>query len=179
MRVWPLLPLLLSAACSQPTGSTRAEQFWTARQMATDPPQLWSIEVVPAQAGWNPVLVCADHAMRQGFARPLPAIGSAQCDPVDDDARTEGGVYTVRCDLNERRFGVSSSVTGDVSRDFVARYQVTDLAGFMPTRTRASAEAGQTRRYRKLGACPAGWTIGVRTDRDGVKLRQALVGEAR
>jgi hypothetical protein len=177
MRAWSLPALLLLAACSDP-GSTRTERFWAARQEAVDPPQLWSVEAVPAQAGWRPVLVCADRAMRQGFARPLPAVGTAQCDPVEDDARTEGGVYTVRCDLNGRRFGVSSVVTGDVTRDFVARYQVTDLAGFMATRTRAASEAVQSRRYRKLGACPAGWTIGDRTDRFGARLRQALVAEA-
>jgi hypothetical protein len=157
----------------------QSEAFWRARQAATDPLELWSVETSPSEAGWAAVRICTDSNLRKGFTHPLPAIGSQQCDPMENDASGEGDRYAVRCTLNGRTFGVSSVTSGDRARDFTVAYSVTDLAGFLAAPDQSGSEAQQTRRYRRLGACPAGWDAGDSSNRFGVKVRQQLVGEAR
>lgn len=156
----------------------QSESFWRARQVATDPLELWSVETSPAQAGWAVIRICTDSNLRKGFTRPLPAIGSQPCDPMENDAKVEGDRYAVRCTLNGRTFGVSSVTRGDRARDFTVDYSVVDLAGFLAAPDRAGSQAQQTRRYRRLGACPAGWDAGDSTNRFGARVRQQLVGEA-
>lgn len=176
MRPSPILAVLVLLGACSPAGQSRTEAILRARQQATDPLELWSVEVVPAQAGWPAVTVCTNQAIRAGFARPLPAVGALQCDPVEEDARETADFYTVRCDLGGRRFGVSAHITGDRARDFTTHYAVTDLDGFRNPVSRSGSEVEQTRRYRQLGACPAGWVAADSTDRHGVRVRQALVG---
>ena len=147
-------------------------EIWRQRQAAVDPLQLWSIEVVPAQAGWPPAQICTNAWMRTGFARPDGMVGDQSClaieDPVVDAGRT-----AFRCKLNGRTLGISSTVAGDIDRDFTAKFSVTELAGFLSGRPNSAYE--QTRHYRRLGACPSDWAVGEYTDRLGRRQKGALI----
>jgi hypothetical protein len=139
-------------------------RFWQARQAATDPLQLWSIEAVPQPAGWRPVLICTDAVLRSGFAHALPRLDGQDCRPVGDPVR-DPGRYALRCRLGDRTLGVSSSLVGDPARDFMASFSVSDLAVLGDGRE----VFRQARHYRLVGACPVGWLAGDATDRNGVR----------
>jgi hypothetical protein len=168
------VPVALWALLFKVDASTtaRTEGFLARRQAAVDPPELWSIEVVPAQPGWPAVRLCADAFMRAGFVRPEGMAGNQPCQQIGE-ALNEPGRLSFRCTLNGHVLGTSARVKGDLASDFTAVYAVTDLSGFLAGRPLSNVE--QTRRYRKLGACPAGWAVGDSTDRRGRRRGGALV----
>ncbi len=97
--------------------------------------------------------------MRIGFVRPSPAIGSKPCirngKPVE---RTDN--YAFRCDLGGQEWAVVSYWRGDRSQDFTDTISVSSLDA-------PGTAYSQTLHYRRLGACPSGWSIGESRDRQG------------
>jgi len=139
-------------------------RFWQARQAATDPLQLWSIEAVPQPAGWRPALLCTDAVLRSGFAHALPQLDGRDCRPIGDPIQ-EPGRHALRCRLGDRTLGVSSTLKGDLSKDFVATFSISDLDVIGD----GHEAYRQVRRYSLVGSCPAGWLVGDATDRHGVR----------
>lgn len=156
-----LLPL---AACGEP----RAEARFAAAQAAADPPQLWLAEALEGGRVTGAVTVCADQVMRQGFARANAEVGGQPCLPLKDGVQ-QAGLYAVRCELGGRRFGLTVNQAGDPDRDFTVRFALKALDG-------TGAEARSFRRFRRLGACPAGWGIGGLGAPGGPPSRNALSG---
>jgi hypothetical protein len=146
------------AACERTGPAT--EQYWAQQKAAAERLDLWSMEAVGT--GAPPVRVCTDVAIRAGLARPAPAVGDTPCTrlgrPVETDA-----TYAFRCELGDREWAVNSYWNRDRGRDFTVEMTVSSLDD--PRVTYA-----QTRRYRKLGACPAGWVAGDTRDRQGRRL---------
>lgn len=140
-----LLPLL---ACAEP----RAEARVAAAQMAADPPQLWLAQALDGERVSGEVMVCVDRVMRDGFARANAEVAGQPCLPFRDAVETPG-LYAVRCQLGGRTFGLTVNRTGDPERDFTIRFALKALDG-------TGDAAAQARRFRKVGACPAGWRIG-------------------
>jgi hypothetical protein len=155
-----LIGLLLLAACER--GGPSSEQRWLERKAAAEKLELWSIEAVGSKA--PPVHICADVAMRIGFVKPSPALGSAPCvllgEPVE-----RADLYTFRCQLGDDEWAVSSHWQGDRDRDFTDTYEVTSL-------DTADKTYAQTRRYRRLGRCPSGWTAGDTRDPQGRRVNR-------
>lgn len=143
-----LAPWALTACDTQ----TRERRI-AAHQQLVDPPALWRVESFDHYGHVSAVLqVCADRTVREGFGRAGPEINGRTC------VNLRGGVdsadlYAVRCQLDGRRYGVTVNKTGDPERDFTAEIAVTALDG-------SGITARQTRRFVRLGRCPAGWAIG-------------------
>ncbi|MGZ6014661.1 MAG: hypothetical protein ACXWKM_02845 [Phenylobacterium sp.] len=151
MKRLAVLPMVLLLAACQRGPSTEAQLL--ARQQAVDPPRLWLMEDADAAgavraAAW----VCADTPMMKTFAKTNAEIGGAPCnDTVAPVARP--GFSAHRCEVDGRRYAITSQAVGDLDRDFRLTVMVTPLSADLgPART--------TRHYRRLGACPAGWQVG-------------------
>lgn len=148
-RACALLTALVLAACERPPAAKAA----TAPALSPETPQLWLAEALDAEGKvTDQVQVCADTVLRQGFARANAEINGQTCAPFRD-AVDRPGLYAVRCEIAGRRFGVTVNQTGDPETDFQIRFALTTLDGTNTTAT-------QVRRYRKVGACPAGWVTG-------------------
>ena len=121
-----------------------------AAQAAVDPPALWLAQA--DDAGKQQLYVCADSVMRDGFRRANAEINGRACSPFKDGV-DRPGLYATRCELDGRRFGLTVTQDGDPQRDFTVRFALAALDG-------SGVQATQARRFRKVGACPAGWGIG-------------------
>lgn len=150
LRARALAPalFLLLPACGEP----RAEARVAAAQMEADPPQLWLAQAMEGERVTGEVLVCADRVLRDGFARANAEVGGQPCLPFKDGVERPG-LYAVRCQLGGRNFGLTVNRAGDPEADFTIRFAMKALDG-------TGAEARSVRRFRRLGACPAGWRIG-------------------
>jgi len=144
----PALALLALAACDR--SGPGAERTWAERKAAAEQLELWSIEAVGS--GVPPARICTDVAMRLGFVKPSPAVGQAPCTLIGKPVQTASN-YNFRCELGDREWAVFSYWQGDRSRDFTDAVSVSSLDP-------PSADYVQTRRFRKLGPCPAGWVAG-------------------
>lgn len=123
------------------------------RQAAVDPPQLWRAAVLDPGGGVRgSVEVCADQTVRSGFTHPLPQINGEMCLQMGK-AVDRPGLYATRCIAHGQRFSVNTGWTGDLTRDFTVTFATRPLQMEDPG-------AVQVTRYRRLGACPAGWRIG-------------------
>lgn len=138
---------------------------WEDRQRTFDPHELWSVEVLPAQAGWAPVQLCTDARARGGFLQPMPTVDGQPC-MADDKPRRHGDVVSYRCTVGAAQFANSATLAGDLQHDFTTTYRITRLGG--------GESHQQTRRYRRLGFCPPGWSVGDHTDRSGVRASGAM-----
>jgi hypothetical protein len=143
------------AACGR--GGAATERDWAERKAAAEQLELWSIEATGS--GAPPVRICTDVAMRGGFVKPSPAVGDAPCTLIGRPVQTASN-YNFRCELGFREWAVTSYWQGDRSRDFTDAVLVTSLDP-------PPGEYAQTRRFRKLGPCPAGWAAGDAFDRQG------------
>jgi hypothetical protein len=151
------LPLI--AACEN---SDKAVARFKERQRKYDPPALWSIEVIaPQKAG--PVKICADTFVREGFTRFLPNEDGKQCALLQPPTITPG-LIRMDCTLNDRTYVIQSRITGDPASAFDVDYEI----------AAEGASVRQVRRYRRIGACPAGWEIGDNTDQQGNLRRNAM-----
>lgn len=126
-----------------------------ARQQAIDPPQLWLVQVIaakppPAAA----VFVCADSALRDSFGRARAEINGQPCEDTTPPLLKERE-WVLSCRAHGRGFTVSSSTLGDLDRDFRLNFAITPLFNKASIGT-----VSQSRRFRLIGACPAGWRIG-------------------
>lgn len=157
--------LLLLAACGAPV----AQSNLTATQTALDPPELWRVETLDDSGRvTGATLVCADQTMRNGFGRADAEVEGRPCLP-HRDAVDRPNLYAVRCEIDGRRFGLTLNRSGDLRADFKAVFALTALDG-------SGAAARQVRRFRREGACPAGWIIGDQAKPDGRTGTNALAG---
>ncbi len=158
-----VLAALSLAGCYDPSATERMH----ARQLANDPYELWSVQVVGPGAPSNPVKLCTNNNVRDAFRDPRPDGGGAPC-RADKLPVIVGGQKTLRCDIDQFSFVVQSTVSGDPARAFDVAFVATPVYGDGPTWR-------QTRRYTRLGLCPAGWEVGDNTDRAGARLPNAIV----
>jgi hypothetical protein len=135
------------------------------------PPQplwLWSIAVVERGVETAPVTLCANDLIRAGFNTPLPASDGTACALMSapeigpDQAK-------MRCALGGRPFEVRAFTRGDPAKDFLVDFRMRGLDA-------ERLVLRQTRHYRLLGACPAGWIAGDTTDRQGRRRANVLNG---
>lgn len=130
---------------------------WTERQADVDPPELWRVEVVDADA--PAVRICVDSLLRTGFSTPLPEAHGMACEPLGEPIQTENG-RVQRCRIGGQTLLVGTRTKGAAS-DFAVELRVTTLGPGPET------SFVQARRYTRLGACPEGWKVGDKTDRFG------------
>jgi hypothetical protein len=154
--------LLLVAACDG-RAESRSEAFWRARRDRIEPPQLWSAQMTGPRPAGRAVMICTDRQLRNGFVRPQPEAAGQSCIGFGEVVATRSG-SVFRCRIGERRFAVYSLVQGDRSRDFTSSFTIRPLDENGP-------EYRQVVRYRRLGACPAGWDLGDATDQQGRRVR--------
>lgn len=151
----PALLLLLSAhsvlvACA-PDPSPRIR----AMQAEADPPQLWSIETGDGTG----VRLCADTLIRTGFLHQRASADADLCQPLKPPV-VKPGLVSMRCTLRGREYAVVNRAVGDPDRDMTVTFSMRSMDG-------DGLSLRQVRRYRLLGACPAGWDVGDATDRMG------------
>ncbi|MBS0363163.1 MAG: hypothetical protein JSR98_17435 [Proteobacteria bacterium] len=150
--------LIVGLAACQAAPSTSDELI--ARQKALDPPQLWLAQVL-GDGGKvkGAVFVCADGAMREGFARARAEINGHPC--VDATSpRVKPNGWRLRCTLHGRSFTESSVTVGDLQQDFLVNFSLTEQTYFGAIDPPPPQSVRQIRRYRHIGACPMGWRIG-------------------
>lgn len=152
IRRLPLFAVLILS-----TGCEVSTDRWTERQAAVDPPELWRVEVVDADA--PAVRICVDSLLRTGFSMPTPEAHGMACEPLGEPIRTEDGRLQ-RCRIGSRTLLVGTRTRGSAS-SFDIELRVATL-GPGP-----EASFIQTRRYTRLGPCPEGWKVGDQTDRSG------------
>lgn len=145
--------LLLSlAACD---GGSETETRILARQQAIDPPQFWLVQVIgDAGAATASTFVCADTSLREAFVRTRAEVNGEPCEDTTMPMLKERE-WALSCKAGARGFAVSASTLGDLDQDFRLNFALTPILD--PT---GIGTVRQTRRFRRLGACPAGWRIG-------------------
>jgi hypothetical protein len=117
------------------------------------PPQLWSIQVIEEPHPGRPIRICADDLIRSGFVIRALRLNGQPC-------VTASLKLNYLCTLAGRAFGVSTLISGDPAQRFIVRASVTDI-------DRQTTVYRRVLSFRRLGACPAGWTIGDATDQRG------------
>jgi len=130
------------------------------RQQLIEPPQLWRVDALSETGGVKAsVFVCADTSLRETFVRARAEVNGEICkDTTSPDMRENG--WALRCSADGRPFAVSASTIGDPTRDFRLDFAITELY-FAPTPGDPQpAHARQSRHFRRVGQCPAGWRIG-------------------
>ena len=142
-----LLAIPWLAGCD---GSVETAARLTVRQQAIDPPQLWLVQ--PLDPATEATLVCADTPMREGFVRTSGEIDGVPCRPTARPV-DKPGLAALRCEAEGRSYAFSTVTRGDPARDFQLTVAVTPL-------DRSLGPAQTTRRFRRIGPCPAGWRIG-------------------
>lgn len=124
-----------------------------------NPPKLWSVAVVKGGEETARVTLCASAEMRDGFERMVPLHGGKAC-ALNAQPEFLPNRVKVRCIAGDRPMLVENFTAGDPQRDFSVYMRMRSLDGGEIVRE-------QTRRYRLLGVCPAGWKAGWSTDRNG------------
>jgi hypothetical protein len=129
--------------------------------IAEPPPQLWSMQVWGEPHPGHAIKICADARLRAGFAlRSLQSAGRP--------CPTYSLSLNYKCHIDGREFGLSTLLTGDLNRDFVAHSSVTDIDAQKTVYNRAL-------RFKLLGVCPKGWPIGDATNQQGKRVVAAFV----
>jgi len=131
-----------------------------AQQTAIDPPQLWLAQVI-GEAGKvkGQVFVCADSPMREAFVRARAQVNGRPCLDATS-ARVKPNGWTLRCTVGRRVFGESAVTLGDLQKDFVVNFALTELNYAPGPPVSPLQSVRQVRRFRHIGACPSGWRIG-------------------
>ena len=154
---------LIAFALMATAGCEARTDRWTERQAAVDPPGLWRVEALGANA--QPVLICVDSFLRKGFAAPLPEVQGQPCVPLGEPVMTQEGQLR-RCKIGAETLLLRTTTKGDANA-FTIALRVTVLGA------RTEASAVQTRRYTRLGPCPEGWKVGDTTDQKGRRTNEA------
>lgn len=167
-------PVILTAAllglCACEPQQQRAAAT-AALAPGVEEPALWSIEVVAGGKAARHVDICADGAVRRGFTRPTPEVSGLPCVRTKPPLETAGS-YSARCRADGHLYTVYSGTTGDLTRDFTVDMNVTRQGSKQPTYE-------QVRRYRLIGACPAGWHIGDTAAPGDEELLDTISGKRR
>jgi len=144
------LLLLSLTACE--AGQTAQAQA-AAPQTPGGPSQLWQVDVLGA--GGKPEttqLACVDDALREQFMLTRAKVNGRACYDITPTTERSRG-WSLRCQTQGRWVTISSSATGDETHDFRLDVAMTPVFPDLGT-------MHQVRRFRRLGACPAGWRIG-------------------
>lgn len=169
----PLCVLTLCALAAGVTGCQRKTATATpdeSRPTGAAAAQLWRIEVVDGGKA-APQDICADEAVRAGFARPTPELNGQACVQVGKAVEADG-TYAVRCNIDSQQYRVGSVVKGDPQQDFTVEMSVAPQG-------RTGPNFEQVRHYRRLGACPNGWIIGNSAAPGASQVTNALSGAVR
>lgn len=143
------LVMALLAGCDD---RARLQARLEARQATVDTPQLWRAEAVgPDGAVLGAVRICADTRLQEGFSRARAEADGVICAPASD--YVDGVDAPLTCFLRGSRFLIRTYRQGDPTRDFTVLTVVRQMDG-------ARQRTEQRLRFRRLGACPAGWAIG-------------------
>ncbi|MGZ3375252.1 MAG: hypothetical protein ACXU8S_01520 [Phenylobacterium sp.] len=149
-----------------------AGQNGEAQAAATAPPpgqtQLWQVDVVGANGKAEAtMLACVDDELRKQFLMTRTRVNGGGCTDITPPVEKSRG-WALRCQTQGRWFTISSSATGDETYDFRLDVAMTPVFPDLGT-------AHQIRRFRRLGACPAGWRIGDQA-KPGERPRRAKAG---
>jgi hypothetical protein len=155
------LSLVALTGCDDHWAEQRIRQI-KAERRAADPASLWSMQVLSEGQPGKPLLICANSRIVSGFAQVTPASGGRPCErePADGEILPTEHGSRYRCHLNGTVFAVSAGLVGDRTKDFVVSASVHPLTG-------EGADYARDMRFRRIGPCPAGWTLGEATDRNG------------
>lgn len=134
-------------------------------------PKLWSIEVMDGDKAVSRVDICADSAVQQSFARPAPEVNGQPCERLRAPIET-AEAYSLRCHVGDRYYRARADVTGDRARDFTVTMTV-------KRQDRKEPMYEQVRRYRLVGACPAGWRVGESAAPGDKQLLDSISGARR
>ncbi|WP_369061650.1 hypothetical protein ABOZ73_06370 [Caulobacter sp. 73W] len=115
--------------------------------------------VVTAGEETAKVTLCASPEIRAGFERMVPMHQGKAC-ALNAQPEFLPNRVNIRCIADERPMLVENFLAGDPQRDFSVYMRMRSLDGGEIVRE-------QTRHYRLLGDCPAGWRAGWSTDRNG------------
>jgi len=142
---------LLSACGPSPTSSTKASASGASPQ--AEAPELWSIDAQNDQGKViKTILICADAAVRQSFLRPMPSPNGEPCELIAPTVQT-GGRFAARCKSGGRLLDVQAESSGDQTRDFTVKLLI-------QSNVKGAEAFQQTLHYRRLEACPTGWSAG-------------------
>jgi hypothetical protein len=117
------------------------------------PSQLWQVDVIGESGKPEAtMLACVDDALREQFLLTRAKVNGRNCFDITPPVEKSRG-WALRCQTQGRWFEISSSSTGDETHDFRLDVAMTPVFPELGT-------VRQVRRFRRLGACPAGWRIG-------------------
>src|SRR5579859_1945392 len=115
--------------------------------------QLWQVDLIGANGKPEATtLACVDDELRKQYVATRVKVNGGGCIDITTPAQKSRG-WALRCQAQGRWFTISSSATGDAAHDFRLDVAMTPVFPELGT-------AHQVRRFRRLGACPAGWRIG-------------------
>lgn len=142
--------LLTLTACN-------AGQNAQAQAAPPEPPagltQLWQVDVLgPGGKPEATMLACVDDELRKQFLMTRARVNGRGCLDITPPGERSRG-WALRCQAQGRWYTISSSGAGDETHDFRLDVAMTPVFPDLGT-------AHQIRRFRRLGACPAGWRIG-------------------
>jgi hypothetical protein len=147
-----------SFAASFDNGDTETKIL--ARQQAIEPPQLWRVDALTETGEVRAsVFVCADTALRETFVRTRAEVNGEICKDTTMPVM-KGNGWALRCAAHGLPFAVSAATIGDPERDFHLNFGLTELYHYPTADAPRPMSARQSRHFRRLGACPAGWRIG-------------------
>lgn len=153
LRARRFAPVLLAALTLSACEGRQATDELRARAAALDPPQLWRAEALGRDGTvQKAVLLCADTVLREGLARANAEVNGEACRQTGD-VQARPGFYGLRCTAGGRRYVLSTTSWGDPKNDLTVSFAATAL-------DRSHQAASQVRHYRRIGPCPAGWTVG-------------------
>jgi hypothetical protein len=149
----PLAPILVAVALAACRGGPDTESRLLARQQTLDPPALWLLEDFDAAGRrQSAAFACADGPMRQTFARIHAEVAGTPCRDISLPV-VRPGLTTERCEVDGHIYVFTTQAAGDQAQDFRLTVTVTPIGG-------ESGLGRETRHYRRMGACPAGWRVG-------------------
>ena len=131
-----------------------------ARQEAIDPPQLWLVDALSETGAIKAsVFVCADTSLRETFMRTRAEVNGQPCKDTTSPVMAPNG-WALRCEAAGRPYAVSAATIGDPQQDFRLNFGLTQLYYFPTVAGPGRMTVRQSRHFRRIGACPAGWRIG-------------------
>jgi len=147
------LLLTISTAGCDIGAPNRMSAKIAARQARLNPPQFWQVaQLAPNGVVEAQLKVCVEPLHVAGFLRPAAEVNGRPCityGPLVDTDR----LYASGCRVDGEPFRLRISNAGDPATSFETWFSLT------PARAPSLAPT-QHRRYRRLGACPAGWPVG-------------------
>jgi hypothetical protein len=164
------LAIAAAFACAAVTLASPAQSEPPRQDRAV--PTLWSMDTQQAAGGRKTIIICADKAMKEGFARSLPEVSGQPCRLAGRQPVMKGELFAARCRSGGYLFEVHSVSTGDLARDFVVDTTIETRAG--------DRRFEQQIHYRKLSdACPRDWRIGDSGAPGETRLVNSLTGVPR